>query len=395
MRQLAANKGELDSGKEAWLSLLVWRLSGLSWTNPPDSHLEPLVPVAPGLSMRIQIQSQVGIWLQMGLRAVTMSEAGEGKSRGLRFAEQQMLRHGWEQGKGLGKREDGISEAIKVKVKCDKAGVGHNQADEFTFHWWDHVFNEASASLAVEAGEDGVQMQKVTTKAEGPVSNKRPRKADLAKAKLYGRFIKSATLLSGGEQPEEKTHSSADSSDSEDEDRRLDLSSATKLSDDDLVRVCGGRTAHKGARHGLKMSAKLARLEEQEMAFLAKYGKKAQSVKGCEDQVSSQVSNGVEEEEEEGRVANQVEEEEVDCTQNSEEPSEAVSPKKKKKRKREKEEDSTRQEQVAEVEEEGGERRKKKKKGKREQEEEEVEVEEERDLEITSVKKKKKKQMSE
>ncbi|XP_066577287.1 G patch domain-containing protein 4 [Amia ocellicauda] len=344
-----------------------------------------------------------------------MSEAGEGKSRGLRFAEQQMLRHGWEQGKGLGKRENGISEAIKVKVKCDKAGVGHNQADEFTFHWWDHVFNEASASLAVEAGEDGVQMQKVTTKAEGPVSNKRPRKADLAKAKLYGRFIKSATLLSGGEQPEEKTHSSADSSDSEDEDRRLDLSSATKLSDDDLVRVCGGRTAHKGARHGLKMSAKLARLEEQEMAFLAKYGKKAQSVKGCEDQVSSQVSNGVEEEEEEGRVANQVEgkktkkkkkkrskereeaaEEEVDCTQNSEEPSEAVSHKKKKNRKREKEEDSTRQEQVAEVEEEGGERRKKKKKkGKREQEEEEVEVEEERDLEITSVKKKKKKQMSE
>ncbi|XP_051901896.1 G patch domain-containing protein 4-like [Pristis pectinata] len=36
------------------------------------------------------------------------------------------------------------------------------------------------------------------------------------------------------------------------------------LTDEELVRVCGGRTAHRGARHGLTMNAKLARLEEQE-----------------------------------------------------------------------------------------------------------------------------------
>ncbi|NXI72829.1 GPTC4 protein, partial [Anseranas semipalmata] len=44
-----------------------------------------------------------------------------------------------------------------------------------------------------------------------------------------------------------------------------------RLTDEELVRACGGRTAHKGARHGLTMSAKLARLEEQERAFLATY----------------------------------------------------------------------------------------------------------------------------
>ncbi|NWQ84209.1 GPTC4 protein, partial [Columbina picui] len=44
-----------------------------------------------------------------------------------------------------------------------------------------------------------------------------------------------------------------------------------RLTDEELMRACGGRTAHKGARHGLTMSAKLARLEEQERAFLAKY----------------------------------------------------------------------------------------------------------------------------
>ncbi|KAJ1218918.1 hypothetical protein NDU88_006489 [Pleurodeles waltl] len=48
------------------------------------------------------------------------------------------------------------------------------------------------------------------------------------------------------------------------------------MTDEEIVRACGGRTAHKGARHGLTMSAKLARLEEQEMEFLAKYGKKDQ-----------------------------------------------------------------------------------------------------------------------
>ncbi|MGH0178976.1 UNVERIFIED_CONTAM: hypothetical protein FKN15_000285 [Acipenser sinensis] len=169
-----------------------------------------------------------------------MAGPEDGKLRGLQFAEQQLLRHGWEQGKGLGKRENGISEAIKVKVKCDKSGVGHHEGQQFTFHWWDHVFNKASSNLAVEASE-------------------------------------SATLLSGGEQAEERAGASGSSdSDSSDEDEKLDLSSSTKLSDADLVKACGGRTAHKGARHGFKMSAKLARLEEQEREFLAKYRAKTQ-----------------------------------------------------------------------------------------------------------------------
>uniref|UniRef100_A0AAQ5X9H6 G patch domain-containing protein 4 n=1 Tax=Amphiprion ocellaris TaxID=80972 RepID=A0AAQ5X9H6_AMPOC len=131
-----------------------------------------------------------------------MAEVVQEKSRGLKFAEQQLLRHGWEHGKGLGRAENGISEAIKVKVKCDKGGVGHKEGDQFTFHWWDHVFNKASSSL-------------------------------------YSLIL-------------------------------------DRLSDVDLMKACGGRTAHKGARHGLTMSAKLARLEQQEAEFMAKYGNKSQ-----------------------------------------------------------------------------------------------------------------------
>uniref|UniRef100_A0A3P8U384 G patch domain-containing protein 4 n=1 Tax=Amphiprion percula TaxID=161767 RepID=A0A3P8U384_AMPPE len=208
-----------------------------------------------------------------------MAEVVQEKSRGLKFAEQQLLRHGWEHGKGLGRAENGISEAIKVKVKCDKGGVGHKEGDQFTFHWWDHVFNKASSSLQVESDQNGIKLKKTAEEDEEDemISNKKPRKAALAKARLYGCFVKSATLMSGQEQPEPKSSDSADSSSSDEEDdQKLDLSSTTKLSDVDLMKACGGRTAHKGARHGLTMSAKLARLEQQEAEFMAKYGKKSQ-----------------------------------------------------------------------------------------------------------------------
>ncbi|XP_028649964.2 G patch domain-containing protein 4 [Erpetoichthys calabaricus] len=196
------------------------------------------------------------------------------KSKGLKFAEEQLLKHGWVHGKGLGKKEDGMSEAIKVKVKCDKFGVGHRQEEQFTFHWWDHVFNKASSNLSVESSKDGVALKKVGEEAQ-LISNKKPQKAEQSRTKLYGKFLKSATLLSGAEQPEEKKGSESDDSSSsgDDDDNNLILSSTTKLTDNELMKACGGRTAHKGARHGLNMGAKLARLDEQEKEFLAKYGK--------------------------------------------------------------------------------------------------------------------------
>ncbi|XP_016085730.1 G patch domain-containing protein 4-like [Sinocyclocheilus grahami] len=207
-----------------------------------------------------------------------MAEMVQEKNTGLKFAEEQLLRHGWEKGKGLGRYENGISEAIKVKIKCDKGGMGHKEGEQFSFHWWDHVFNKASSGLVVESGQNGVVVKKSDDGNDGLISNKKPRKAQQAKSMLYGRFVKSATLLSG-EKPEKTSDSDDSSSSSEDEDQKLDLSSTTKLSDADLLEACGGRTAHKGARHGLTMSAKLARLEQQEQEFMNKYGKKNHTAK--------------------------------------------------------------------------------------------------------------------
>ena len=67
----------------------------------------------------------------------------------------------------------GITDAIKPKLKFDQAGIGHNKlvhrifqkrffsneciirAEEFEFQWWDHAFNKAAKSVKVEEGKDG------------------------------------------------------------------------------------------------------------------------------------------------------------------------------------------------------------------------------------------------
>ncbi|XP_071583150.1 G patch domain-containing protein 4 [Heliangelus exortis] len=205
---------------------------------------------------------------------------GDPRGRGMRFAERQLRRHGWRRGQGLGKREDGIAEAIRVKLKCDTAGVGHDAAELFSFHWWDHLFNKAAANIAVE---DGVSVRAVAGQGVR-VSTKKPRRAGSAGGMLYGRFVKSATLTAGGEEPTEQPSGSESS-----EEEKLDLSSARRLTDEELVRACGGRTAHKGARHGLTMSAKLARLEEQEKAFLARYPPREQQAEPLESSSPAEI----------------------------------------------------------------------------------------------------------
>ncbi|XP_005622757.1 G patch domain-containing protein 4 isoform X2 [Canis lupus familiaris] len=155
-----------------------------------------------------------------------MSATPEIKSRGMKFAEEQLLKHGWTQGKGLGRNENGITQALRVTLKQDTHGVGHDPAKEFTDHWWDELFNRTAASLVVEAGQ-------------------------------------TATLTSGGEKPDKDLESHSDDDNQEPKPPKI-------LTDEMLLQACEGRTAHRAARHGITMKAKLARLEAQEQAFLAR-----------------------------------------------------------------------------------------------------------------------------
>ncbi|XP_042750751.1 LOW QUALITY PROTEIN: G patch domain-containing protein 4-like, partial [Lagopus leucura] len=101
--------------------------------------------------------------------------AAEPQGAGLRFAERELRRHGWTWGRGLGKWEDGIARPIRPSVKCGTAGVGHDAAEQFSFHWWDHVFNEAAANIAVRDGQDGVCVEARSEQRFG-LSTKKPHK---------------------------------------------------------------------------------------------------------------------------------------------------------------------------------------------------------------------------
>uniref|UniRef100_A0A8C0CIR3 G patch domain-containing protein 4 n=1 Tax=Balaenoptera musculus TaxID=9771 RepID=A0A8C0CIR3_BALMU len=111
-----------------------------------------------------------------------MSVTPEVKSRGMKFAEEQLLKHGWTQGKGLGRKENGITQALRVTLKQDTHGVGHDPAKEFTNYWWNDLFNRTAASLVVKTGQDGVQIRCLS---------KETTRHDHAKPNLlYQKFVK-------------------------------------------------------------------------------------------------------------------------------------------------------------------------------------------------------------
>nr|XP_004667166.2 G patch domain-containing protein 4 [Jaculus jaculus]XP_044994772.1 G patch domain-containing protein 4 [Jaculus jaculus] len=199
-----------------------------------------------------------------------MSITPEAKSRGMKFAEEQLLKHGWTQGKGLGRKENGITQALKVTLKQDTHGVGHDPAKEFTDHWWSDLFNRTAASLVVDSGEDGVQIRHLSKET---AQHDRP-KPNL----LYQKFVKMATLDSGREKPNKDLESCSDGDTQGPKPAKI-------LTDEMLLRACEGRTAHKAARVGITMKAKLARLEAQEQAFLARL--KGQDLEASEPQTES------------------------------------------------------------------------------------------------------------
>ncbi|PIK33088.1 putative G patch domain-containing protein 4, partial [Apostichopus japonicus] len=177
--------------------------------------------------------------------------------------------------KGLGRNESGIAEALKPSLKFDKAGVGHNKADDLCFNWWDHVYKKAASNIIVENLEDGVEMKQIednsdliTTKKWKLKKKKKNRKQSSLpenKPLKYGIFMKSSVLTNHGEIKDETSQPYSDDDDGQDGDdddddefpHRADL-------DETLLKACEGRTAHKGARHGLTASGKLMRLEAQE-----------------------------------------------------------------------------------------------------------------------------------
>ena len=140
------------------------------------------------------------------------------------------------------------------------------RADEFEFHWWDHVFNKAAKNIKIDENEKG-DIKVLMNMDKSDLSTKKMRKKMMKqiRSKLYSNFVRAGTMTGG------KMEEAADKGEQVVVVDK-DLSKIKELSDDQLVEACGGLTAHKGGRHGLNMKAKLDRIAEAEREFMAKYG---------------------------------------------------------------------------------------------------------------------------
>ncbi|XP_077296204.1 G patch domain-containing protein 4-like [Arctopsyche grandis] len=179
------------------------------------------------------------------------------------FAKKQLEKYGWTKGKGLGKNENGISQALKPKPKRSSGGLGHNMADEFTNHWWNKVYNNATTNIEVNTKQNG-EVESFTTNSK---KNNRCKNGKIKSDNMplyFQTFVQTATLTNGEmvQNESEKSHVIEKKDDEPD-------NKAKVLTDEELFAACGKRTAHKGARHGLKSNGKLARINMQEQAFLS------------------------------------------------------------------------------------------------------------------------------
>lgn len=177
------------------------------------------------------------------------------------FAKAQLLKYGWTEGKGLGKNESGIKDALKPKLKFDSAGIGHK---EDWNEWWATSFNNAANNIMVEPQSQGVSIS-VSKESKNDLPKHLPRSQF-----SYGNFLKTSTLLNGTLMEEHNSNLPKIEKDKQDV-------QPVFLTDEELFKVCGGRTAHKGARHGLKLNGKLKRIEEQERNFLRMHNIKSET----------------------------------------------------------------------------------------------------------------------
>ncbi|XP_075148018.1 G patch domain-containing protein 4 [Haematobia irritans] len=189
------------------------------------------------------------------------------------FARKILGKYGWKDGDGLGKNNDGISKPLKATLKFDNAGFGADQASDFNNHWWERVFNDAADNILVDKDKRGESIKinlkdpdddgvEISTKCYSVKKLKKAKAARLdASENGYDNFMQAATLTNKGGEIENPDRIEATD---------IDVSHVKVLTDEELFKACGGRTAHKGARHGLKLSGKLARLEQQEKELLTK-----------------------------------------------------------------------------------------------------------------------------
>jgi len=209
------------------------------------------------------------------------------------FARKQLEKYGWKEGEGVGKEGNkGISTAIKPKCKNGKEGMGFDFAKDLVDPWWSKAYDDSLKRINVKDTTEENKEVVVSFGLEGEELDDaiRPLEA-IRKRGLKSNFVefsKGATLTNGEMKKEiNSSDSDEDSSNSEISNESESTKKRKKLTDDELFKACGGRTAHKSARFGLKLNGKLARIAAQEEQLFSKDPQKLEIKQGCKRKLDS------------------------------------------------------------------------------------------------------------
>lgn len=162
----------------------------------------------------------------------------------MNFGQKVLEKYGWKKGDGLGKKKDGMKEAIKPKLKANNLGFGFKLGAEFQDNWWENVYNEAASNISVEKNDTTCFVKTIEEDVE--LLPHKKKKCCKSIKESHSLFQKESTVS---------------------EENNVDRLNVFDNSME-LFEKCGKRTVHKGARHGLSLSGKLSRLEKQEEVLL-------------------------------------------------------------------------------------------------------------------------------
>merc|ERR1712000_317480 len=161
-----------------------------------------------------------------------------------------LQQYGWEEGKGLGRNENGIKESIKVARKSNTNGLGAKGA-QWGNDWWDRLYSGALNNM--NASKEPEKKPKELKTASAPL--------------LFGSFAKASTLSTLGKEEidsdkEEESSSSSDEGEEPEETLRKQKSTH-HMPDEDVFAACNGMIMRKYIPKG-----KLERLAEQDKKYM-------------------------------------------------------------------------------------------------------------------------------
>ncbi|KAJ1649808.1 hypothetical protein IWQ61_009216 [Dispira simplex] len=180
------------------------------------------------------------------------------------FGQAVLAKYGWKQGQGLGKKEGGITKAIRVSQKSDTKGLGAGGASDHSVAWWNNLYNKSVKGLTVNT----------TTKGDVSISTAETIDIRAEKTKAYFASVghtgtRSSSSISGFSLTQFVKSSSTTTATNRNSPCYATTTNdfSVPLTDQELFLACNGAMVSKGAR-GSRQLAKLQRVDPERAAVI-------------------------------------------------------------------------------------------------------------------------------